>query len=43
MFSFDEFEDMCEKLAEAWQQILIYEESILAKLREFAPVLSNLR
>lgn len=20
MFSFDEFEDMCEKLAEAWQQ-----------------------
>ena len=23
MFSFDEFEDMCEKLAEAWQQILI--------------------
>lgn len=23
MFSFDEFEDMCEKLAEAWQQILM--------------------
>ena len=101
MFSFDEFEDMCEKLAEAWQQILmpfeklsevleaiyndpalwpkrngvtpkkvrpvssekafaqtvhaisvysnnseespLYEENILAKLREFAPVLSNLR
>lgn len=28
MFSFDEFEDMCEKLAEAWQQILMPFEKI---------------
>lgn len=72
MFSFYEFEDMCEKLAEEWryaekvrpvssekafaqtvhtisvysnnsEESPLYEESILAKLREFAPVLSNLR
>ena len=28
MFSFDEFEDMCEKLAEAWQQILMQFEKL---------------
>ena len=31
MFSFDEFEDMCEKLAEAWQQSLMPFEKLSEK------------
>lgn len=35
MFSFDEFEDMCEKLAEAWQQILMpFEKEKLSEVLE---------
>lgn len=37
MFSFDEFEDMCEKLAEAWQQILMPFE----KLSEVLEAINN--
>lgn len=33
MFSFDEFEDMCEKLAEAWQQILMPFEKLSEVLK----------
>lgn len=37
MFSFDEFEDMCEKLAEAWQQILMPFEKLSEVLEALWP------
>ena len=38
MFSFDEFEDMCEKLAEAWQQIIMPFEKLSEVLEAMARV-----